>query len=299
MKKRKPRILLLVDYRNWAFDISAKEYVKYLSGEFDFVIKYETEKPLLLPFCYDLIHVFWWGETYYRRFLWPKKKILKEVSSHRWEDDPRYGPCTPEEMVQRYLYDASTVLCTSLNLLAKVQPFFPHAYLASNGYAPEVFNFQKERTGEKLTLCWVGNIKDTVKGINDILIPAAGSEYSIDIAFDMKHDDLCRFYNDHDVFVVGSKHEGEPLTLIEAMACGCFPVCTNVGIVPELVTHKKNGYIVQNRTIENFREAFTWCQNNLRFVREAGRENSRLAYEKRRWEVCAESFRTVYREALR
>jgi glycosyltransferase involved in cell wall biosynthesis len=298
MKEKKKRILLLVDKRNWAFDICAREYTKYLSNEFYFDIKYEAENPLLIPFFYDLIHIFWWGETYYRRFLWPRRKILKEVSSHRWEDDPRYGPCTPEEMVRRYLHDASTVLCTSERLYLKTKPFFPHTFLVNNGYAPEKFHFNRERRGEQLTMCWAGNINDPVKGIRDILIPAAGDEFAVDIALNMKHEDLCDFYNAHDVFLVGSKHEASPLPLMEAMACGCFPVCTNVGIVPELVIHKKNGYIVENRGIEDFKEAFRWCRDNLRLVREAGRENSRIVYEKRRWEICAESFRIVYRAAL-
>jgi glycosyltransferase involved in cell wall biosynthesis len=295
--KSKPRILLLVDYRDWAFDICAKEYTKYLEDEFFFKIKYVHEKPLLVPFFYDLIHVFWWGETYYQRFLWSKKKILKEVSSHRWEE-PKYGSCTPFEMVKKFLYDANTVLCTSPNLYSKISPCFSRTYLANNGYSPEKFKYTKEKSGDKLTLCWVGNINDTVKGVKDILFPAAGEEYQIDIAVNIKHENLCDFYNDHDVLLIASKHEASPLTLIESMACGCFPVCTNVGIVPELITHKKNGYIVAERTINDFQDAFLWCKNNLQFIREAGKKNSQIIYEKRRWEICAESFREAYRRAL-
>jgi glycosyltransferase involved in cell wall biosynthesis len=298
MNKRMPHILLLVDYRDWAFDICAREYSRYLSDEFTFTIKYASEKPVLLPFLFDLIHVFWWGEKYYQRFLWPKRKILKEVSSHRWEDDLRYGPCTPEEMTQRYLHDAAAVVCSSKKLFSKIHPFFSNTYLVDNGYNPEKFKYIKTRDGEKLTLCWVGNDKDKVKGINDILLPAAGDEYAIDIATNIKHEDLCSFYNEHDLLLIGSKHEASPLPLLEAMACGCFPVCTNVGIVPDLIQHKKNGYIVENRTIEDFKRAFLWCKENIGLVRDAGRENSRIIYEKRRWEICAETFRKAYRGAL-
>jgi glycosyltransferase involved in cell wall biosynthesis len=298
MKNRIPRILLLIDKRDWAFDICAREYSKYLADEFSFTIKYIEEKPVLLPFLFDLIHVFWWGENYYRRFFWPKRKIVKEVSSHRWEDDSRYGPCTPEEMVKKYLSDASTVLCSSRMLYSKINPFFSNAYLVDNGYNPEKFHYVKPRTGKDLSLCWVGNDKDTVKGIHDILLPAAGNEYVITIATNIKHDDLCAFYNEHDLFLIGSKHEASPIPLLEAMACGCFPVCTNVGIVPDLIQHKKNGYIVTNRTIEDFKRAFSWCEENIQLVREAGKLNSKIAYEKRRWEICSESFRKAYREAL-
>lgn len=300
MTRRKPRILLLIDKPNWAFDIAASEYTKYLSDEFVFVKKYLVKpRPIIPPFGYDLIHVFWWGESYYRRFLWPRGKVLKEVSSHRWEDDPRYGPCTPEEFSRKYLSDAGTVLCTSQRLLSLVGPVRDRVFLASNGYAPETFFFERERADAKLSLCWVGNENDGVKGIHDILEPAADARgLTIDKATNMRHEDLRDFYNAHDAFLVASRHEASPLTLIEAMACGCFPVCTDVGIVPELVTHGVNGFIVKERSPEAFADAFDWCARNLEFVRAAGRKNAALAYEKRRWEVCAESFRRAYREAL-
>jgi glycosyltransferase involved in cell wall biosynthesis len=144
----------------------------------------------------------------------------------------------------------------------------------------------------------VGNDKDSVKGIYDILLPAAGDEYVIDIATNMKHENLCDFYNDHDLFLVASKREGTPLPLLEAMACGCFPVCTNVGAVSDLIEHKKNGYIVENRTIEDYKKAFLWCEENIQFVRDAGRLNSQIVYEKKRWEICSESFRKAYRSVL-
>lgn len=301
LKKKKPRILLLIDKPDWAFDICAREYTKYLTNDFNFSIKYlQKPRPLLFPFGYDLIHVFWWGESYYKKFFWPRRKILKEVSSHRWEDDPRYGPCTSAQFSEKYLSDASSIVCTSKKLFDLVNSQRERVYLANNGYSPEIFRFMRQRKGNELSLCWVGNENDTVKGIKDILAPAAkASNLTIDIATNMKHNELCDFYNNHDIFLVGSKHEASPLTLLEAMACGCFPVCTDVGIVPELVTHKKNGYIVPERSASAFCEAFDWCRDNLDLVRKAGKENASLVYEKRRWEICAESFRNMYAEALK
>lgn len=300
MKKKKPKILLLIDKPDWAFDICASEYIKYLSNDFIFIKKFLVRpRPLLLSPQYDLIHVFWWGETYYKRFHWPKSKILKEVSSHRWEDDPRYGPCTPEEFAKKYLADAGTIVCTSIKLFSKIEPFIPRICLANNGYSPQVFFLEQRKNPGTLSLCWVGNSNDTVKGIHDILVPAATElKLTIDIATNLPHEELREFYNVHDVILVGSIHEASPLTLIEAMACGCFPVCTDVGIVSELVNHKQNGYIVEERSVEAFIKAFVWCSDNIDFVRKQGIQNASLVYEKRRWEVCAESFRQMYKEAL-
>lgn len=50
-----------------------------------------------------------------------------------------------------------------------------------------------------------------------------------------------------DVFALPSQAEGISNTLLEAMACGCAPVATDVGGNPELVEHDVNGLLVPPR----------------------------------------------------
>jgi glycosyltransferase involved in cell wall biosynthesis len=47
-----------------------------------------------------------------------------------------------------------------------------------------------------------------------------------------------------DLFVLTSRSEGSPNTLMEAMAAGLPCVCTDVGGCPELVAHGVTGYLV-------------------------------------------------------
>ncbi len=47
-----------------------------------------------------------------------------------------------------------------------------------------------------------------------------------------------------DVFVLSSRHEGLPLAMLEAMASGLPVVVTEVGGVPEVVSHDENGLMV-------------------------------------------------------
>ncbi len=297
LPSNKPRILMLVDRKNWAFDFSAREIAGKLRHDFEIDIKYVRESPKLDPSQYDLLYVFFWGEKFYQQFEFESERVIKEVSSHRWEDDPQYGPCTAPEFASKYLSDCGTVICTSIRLLNAITEFHPNVYHTPNGVSHSIFKMTRTRSGP-LSIGWAGNIDDRVKGVKDILGPACLDRYTLLIADGTySHPQMNRFYNKLDVLVICSRHEGEPLTLLEAMAAGCFPVCTDVGIVPEVIEHGVNGYIVAERTYAAFAKAFEWCDANLDKIRKAGEKNAQLIRRERNWEVCAQYFKRVFIEA--
>jgi glycosyltransferase involved in cell wall biosynthesis len=48
-----------------------------------------------------------------------------------------------------------------------------------------------------------------------------------------------------DIFVLPSRSEGFPNTLLEAMACGCCVIASKIGGVPEMVDHERTGLLFQ------------------------------------------------------
>ena len=293
----RPKVLFLVDRPDWAFDHSARALVNELGDSWKIDIRYVASTDTGRPTDYDLLYVFFWGETFQQRWEIDPADIIKEVSSHRWEDDPLYGPCTPAEMSKRFLRDADTIACTSRRLQAIIDPHHANVFFAPNGINPKQFCSMQLRTGP-MRIGWAGNLADPVKGVRDILTPACGEDFCIEQApGNVAHSEMNAFYNLLDVFAVASRHEGEPLTLIEAMAAGCFPVCSDVGIVRELVTHQENGWIVSHRTPESFREAFLWCRDNLEFVRDAGQKNALRTAVDRNWTAMAAYYRQMFSSA--
>lgn len=296
LRRERPKICLLCDRREWAFDYNAREIKRFLSDEFDFDIKYVVDNEKKNVDSYDAFHVFFWGENCYKKETYSKSRVIKQVASHRWQFDKPYGPIGVDEFTKKYLGDADTVICPSRILYNLLKDNVDHLFLCSEGYDPRLFSYTKERTGDML-LCSVGNLNDPVKGLKDILVPSCEG-YELKMATDIKHDKLCDFYNDCDIYVVSSKHEANPLPLIESMACGCFPVSTRIGVAPEIIRHKENGYIVEERTIECFREALAWCADHLNEIREHSRERSEEMFNTRRWEILAENYRLMYRNHI-
>jgi glycosyltransferase involved in cell wall biosynthesis len=140
----------------------------------------------------------------------------------------------------------------------------------------------------------VGNPRDACKGLHDVLAPACAGRYRFEHTDGRRSpEELLALYNRSDVIAIASTAESQPLPLLEGMACGCFPVATDVGIVPELVRSGANGLVVE-RSVEAFRDAFAWCDAHLPYVRRSGEANAARIASERSWDDLAARFAEVF-----
>ncbi|HBC78662.1 MAG TPA: glycosyl transferase, partial [Bacteroidales bacterium] len=58
-----------------------------------------------------------------------------------------------------------------------------------------------------------------------------------------------------DAFCLSSHFEGMPISLIEAFACGCIPVCTPVGGIVDLIDNGITGFISSSTREEDYIDA--------------------------------------------
>ncbi len=78
------------------------------------------------------------------------------------------------------------------------------------------------------------------------------------------------------VVVSPSTHDGTPNTLLEAMACGCFPVVGNIEPLREWINQGKNGFLVDPADHRGFAEAICEGLRNPELRTQAQGHNARL-----------------------
>jgi glycosyltransferase involved in cell wall biosynthesis len=294
----RPRVFLLADRPGWAFDHVARALVARLSPRFDLrVIYQDVETRDLDASRVDLLHVFWWGDQTYRHLGIAPERITKEVASHRWALEEQFGPIDTGTFAARYLDDCATVVTPSLRLFELLAGHHPNLFHCPNGVDLARFR-PAQRRWSKLRIAWVGNPKDACKGLHDVLEPACAGRFAL-ARTDGRRTlaQVAALYARSDVLAIASQAESQPLPLLEAMASGCFPVTTDVGIARELIVPGVNGLIVE-RTPEAFAQAFAWCEAHLPEVRRAGRWNARLVAEERDWNDVAPRYAEIFDAAL-
>jgi glycosyltransferase involved in cell wall biosynthesis len=111
-----------------------------------------------------------------------------------------------------------------------------------------VFNLlQKE--GNLVKLLIIG------EGFNSSLGKELKSFASENILFIDAVHNIADYFLNADAFCLSSTYEGMPITLIEALACGCTPICTPVGGIKDSIENGVTGFLSKTISEADYYEA--------------------------------------------
>jgi glycosyltransferase involved in cell wall biosynthesis len=110
--------------------------------------------------------------------------------------------------------------------------------------------------------------------------------------------DIAEILNAADVFVQSSDYEGNPLSVMEAMAAGKPIVCTAVGGVPELVENGKCGLLVPQRNAKALAGTMRYMLENPRARKSMGEASVRRAVERFDLRVMTEAYEDLYKTII-
>jgi glycosyltransferase involved in cell wall biosynthesis len=124
-------------------------------------------------------------------------------------------------------------------------------------------------------------------------------DHAVDLLPPRPHAGMGDLFRSAAVMVSPSIHDGTPNSLLESMACGCFPIVGDVESLWEWITPGSNGLIVDAGNPQALAEAILDAlkDNNLRV--QAARENSRIIAERADYQACMAKAEAFYRQVIR
>jgi len=127
------------------------------------------------------------------------------------------------------------------------------------------FRPKREKNYDLRRICFVGRLEreknllallEAVRGLDvELLIIGTGSQRAaldaqvrrngLNVRFvdNRPHHELPQHLNTSGIFILPSRYEGHPKTLLEAMACGRPVIGTNVPGIRETIRHRETGYL--------------------------------------------------------
>jgi len=174
--------------------------------------------------------------------------------------------CPVHESMECYDYDYWDVRHKKQGIKAFIPeletPFFP----VPNGYDSANWGVDKKWSERRIDVLCVFSLgarnRSVLKGA-DLILMVAGRRPEIrfriigeapkglnlpqncEVVPNCTSQELRHHYNDARIFVQASITEGFPNTLCEAMACGCFPIGSNVSSIPAIISNY--GFILTRR----------------------------------------------------
>jgi len=181
-------------------------------------------------------------------------------------------------------YEDSTVLFVSV---ARLSPQKDHVSLI------QAFSIAASRNGHlRLLLAGDGPLRLEVEA----RVKALGLEGKV--RFLGVRADVPEILAAADVFVLSSRWEGNPLSVMEAMAAGKPVIATAVGGVPELVQDGVSGVLVPPENVEALADAMLKLAGDAALRTRSGQAAFRRAKERFDVSVMVEGYGTLYERLL-
>jgi len=101
-----------------------------------------------------------------------------------------------------------------------------------------------------------------------------------------------------DLFVLPSRSEAFPNALLESMACGCCPVASRIGGIPELIHHGQNGVLFESGNAQELAEVLCSLANDRLKRQTLAHAATLFAHEHLTIDRAAARLASIYKDLL-
>ncbi len=295
IEKRKPRILMICDVKEWAWWNKSVYLKKYLSDEFDIDIIniHGNGKSSVNKNNYDIYLTYGYSFVTYLNGI-PKHKKITGVTAHR-----------PKHLIVNQMKRCGYIHANSLLLKKELEKWgLSNIFYVPNGVDLDLFKPIKEIPLERDNII-IGHIgKDSImKGQNIIKASINKSKAKSFLHLNtwqnmVPFKEMYKKYQDIDVFIVASDEDGTPNPALEAMACERPVISNNIGNMPEIIKNGYNGFIVKKH-IDEYVKKIKYLKNNRKKLIEMGKNARKtLIDNKWDWKYKSENYRNMFKTII-
>ncbi len=124
-------------------------------------------------------------------------------------------------------------------------------------------------------------------------------EHAVELLPLIPHHEMGAVFRGAQIVVSPSIHDGTPNSLIEGMACGCFPIAGDLDSIREWITHTQNGLLVNPNDPQSIADAILLGLEREDLRREAAGLNAKIISTKADYWVNMEKVVEFYKSVIR
>ena len=130
-------------------------------------------------------------------------------------------------------------------------------------------------------------------------IQELGIGHAVTLNPSMPHAQMAEVFHAAQVVVSPSFHDGTPNSLLEGMACGCFPVAGDLESIREWITHGKNGLLVDSSSPRALAEGILAALENKDLREQAAGLNAKIIATRAEYSTCMAQVEGFYNKLAR
>ncbi len=121
---------------------------------------------------------------------------------------------------------------------------------------------------------------------------------AVDLLPSLPHEEMAGVYRRAQVLVSPTVHDGTPNTVLEGMACGCFPVVGDLESLREWITNGVNGSLVDLGRPEQLAASIVRALDDGELRRRAAQRNAEVIASRAEYGACTARAERFYAEIL-
>jgi glycosyltransferase involved in cell wall biosynthesis len=123
-------------------------------------------------------------------------------------------------------------------------------------------------------------------------------EHSVSFLGHIDQVEVANQLNHADIFVSPSLSDGNNISLNEAMACGCFPIVTNIPANTQWITHEYNGLLFQPGDYGALANCIEKASHKPHMRETSRLINRKIVEDRANWSNCVTTMENIYENLI-